>query len=117
MLDVEIITPERAAEMLEKVDGRYREMGFFEGHSSQFLLEEVRRGWRPCVVVNVSTGEVFDGAFALRAIQEHGEPVECAVARLPADPRRGQPLVRDAFGKLPKEWQHENMRPRGNEER
>lgn len=109
MLSYEIVTPEQAALWCEQVDKRYEEMKFFEGYRVESMAEDLKNGWRPCIVINSTTGELFDGAFAVRAIADHGQPVECAVARLPADSKWKNPSTQGVFSKMPKHWQFLKM--------
>lgn len=114
MLSFEIVTPKQAELWCEQVDKRYESMKFFEGHRVEHMAEDLKNGWRPQITINTTTGELFDGAFAVRAIADHGKPVECAVARLPEDPKWKYPNTRGVFSKLPKLWQFLKM---ANEDR
>lgn len=108
MLTIETVTPEQAAKWCERVDKRYAEMGWTPdpGVVPRGLVADLGRGWRPLVTINSTTGELYDGASAVKSIVAHGKPVECAVVRAPDDPKARFHLLHRSglFNALPEGW-------------
>lgn len=112
-LKIEVVTPERAATMVEKVHARYRrQMGWDDPEKAASAVEffglELKKGWRPECVVDTVSGEVYDGAYGLRALAQHSEPVEVAVLYVESPAECGC-LARHFIDVLPRGWGYLQM--------